>query len=215
MGCITSCALPLAHDVNDYRHVILPAKPSESSLSTTAAKMIRALGRGALPLVRARAPAQCRGFAPLQKVIFTANAESDSGTREGTVKSFGEHHGGLNLKLEKHPGHGGKGGATNPEELFAAGFSACFNGALRLVAEKNGYTIGDSSVTAACSLGVVSEEVTAGVPLRVGIAVKIHAKVAGVDDATAQKIADLAHEFCPYSRATRGNIEVEVTGSSA
>merc|ERR1711879_657899 len=140
------------------------------------------------------------------------------GTREGRVKSFGEHHGGLDLKLEKHPGHGGKGGATNPEELFAAGYSACFNGALRLVAEKNGLKIGDSSVTAACSLGVVSEELTAGVPLRVGIAVKIHAKVAGLRvkdrEATAQHLANLAHEFCPYSRATRGNIDVEVTGES-
>merc|ERR1712032_1043896 len=96
---------------------------------------------------------------------------------------------------------------------MGAGYSACFNGALRLVADKNGIKIGDSSVTAACSLGVVSEEMTAGVPLRVGISVKIHAKVAGVDDATARKVADLAHEFCPYSRATRGNIDVEVVGT--
>merc|ERR1719337_576743 len=160
--------------------------------------------RGALvPLVRARVPSiavpPSRGFASLQKVIFTANAESDTGTREGRVKSFGEHHGSLDLKLEKHPGHGGKGGATNPEELFACGYSACFNGALRLVADKNGIKIGDSSVTAACSLGVVSEDMTAGVPLRVGLAVKIEAKIAGVDAATAQKLADLAHEFCPYS----------------
>merc|ERR1719235_3151668 len=126
--------------------------------------MIRALGRSVAPLARARAPlapAQFRSFASLNKVIFTANAESDAGTREGTVKSFGEHHGGLDLKLEKHPGHGGKGGATNPEELFACGYSACFNGALQLVADKNGIKIGDSSVEASVSLGVVSEEVTA------------------------------------------------------
>ena len=116
--------------------------------------MIRVLGRAVAPSV-ARvstpvvAPAAIRSFASLKKVIFTANAESDSGTREGTVKSFGEHHGRLDLKLEKHPGHGGKGGATNPEELFACGYSACFNGALRLVAEKNGIKIGDSCVTAA------------------------------------------------------------------
>merc|ERR1712066_111009 len=105
-----------------------------------------------------------RSFASLQKVIFTANAESDVGTREGNVKSYGEHHGNLNLKLEKHPGHGGKGGGTNPEELFAAGYSACFNGALRLCAEKNGITIGDSTVKVSTSLGVVSEEMTAGIP---------------------------------------------------
>merc|ERR1712151_1385768 len=129
-------------------------------------------------------------------------------------KSFGEHHGGLDLKLEKHPGHGGKGGATNPEELFAAGYAACFNGALRLCADKNGIKIGDSAVQASVSLGVVSQEMTAGVPLRVGLAAKVHAEVAGVDDATAQKLADLAHEFCPYSRATRNNIDVVATGSA-
>merc|ERR1719215_1922535 len=145
--------------------------------------MIRTLGRAVAPgVVRVSAPALAptgnRGFASLKKVIFTANAESDVGTREGTVKSYGEHHGNLSLKLEKHPGHGGKGGGTNPEELFACCYSACFNGALRLVAEKNGIKIGDSTVTTDCSLGVVSEEQTAGVPLRVGLNVKIHAKVA-------------------------------------
>jgi len=178
--------------------------------------MLRVLGRAVAPSgARLAAPTSTRAFASLKKVIFTANAASDAGTREGVVKSFGEHHGGLDLKLEKHPGHGGKGGGTNPEELFACGYAACFNGALRLCAEKNGIKIGDSTVTASCSLGVVSEEVTAGVPLRVGLAVKVHAKVAGVDDATAQKVADLAHEFCPYSRATRGNMDVEVLGTAA
>merc|ERR1719373_134340 len=127
--------------------------------------MLRVLGRGAAPaFARASAPvAGTRGFAALNKVIFTANAESDTGTREGRVKSFGEHHGNLDLKLEKHPGHGG---ATNPEELFACGYSACFNGALRLCAEKNGFKIGDSNVKVSVSLGVVSNEETAGVPLR-------------------------------------------------
>ncbi|CAK0852090.1 unnamed protein product [Prorocentrum cordatum] len=159
------------------------------------------------------APVAARSFAaaPLKKVIFTAHGEADAGTREGNVKSFGEHHGNLSLKLEKHPAHGGKGGGTNPEELFSLGYAACFNGALRLCAEKNGIKIGDSTVQAATSLGVVSEEMTAGVPLRVGLAVKLDVEIAGVDDATAQKCADLAHEFCPYSRATRDNITVEVS----
>eukprot|EP01062_Namystynia_karyoxenos_P067546 TRINITY_DN61532_c0_g1_i1.p1 TRINITY_DN61532_c0_g1~~TRINITY_DN61532_c0_g1_i1.p1 ORF type:complete len:176 (+),score=66.40 TRINITY_DN61532_c0_g1_i1:97-624(+) len=173
--------------------------------------MMRSVASRAAP--RAILAAQRRN-ASLSKTIFTANAESDQGTREGKVKSFGEHHGGLDLKLEKHPGHGGKGGATNPEELFAAGYAACFNGALRLCADKNGIKIGASTVKCSVSLGVVSEEVTAGVPLRVGLAAKVHAEVEGVDDATAQKVADLAHEFCPYSRATRGNIDVEVKGTA-
>ena len=74
------------------------------------------------------AGAPVRSFASLQKVIFTANGESDAATREGSVKSFGEHHGNIKLKLEKHPGHGGKGGGTNPEELLSLGYAACFNG---------------------------------------------------------------------------------------
>merc|ERR1719183_1704227 len=83
---------------------------------------------------------QQQRHASLAKVIFTANGLSDVGTREGNVKSFGEHHGNLNLKLEKHPGHGGKGGGTNPEELFACGYSACFgehHGDLNLKLEKH------------------------------------------------------------------------------
>lgn len=173
--------------------------------------MLTRVAAASRPLSRSARSA--RGMASLKKTIFTANGESDVGTREGNVKSFGEHHGNLNLKLEKHPDHGGKGGGTNPEEMFAMGYSACFNGALRLCAEKNGITIGNSSVTAAVSLGVVSEEMTAGVPLRVGLEAKVHATVEGVDDATAEKLAQLAHEFCPYSRATRGNIDVTVSGS--
>ena len=191
-------------------------QPSLPQLSV----MLRILGRSAAPVFAGvRAPALAvpasHSFASLQKVIFTANAESDAGTREGNVKSFGEHHGNLSMKLEKHPGHGGKGGGTNPEELFACGYAACFNGALRLVAEKNGIKIGDSTVKAAVSLGVVSEEMTAGVPLRVGISAKLHVTVAGVDAATAQKVADMAHEFCPYSRATQGNIDVEIVAVAA
>merc|ERR1712050_766676 len=93
------------------------------------------------------------------------------------------------------------------------------NGALRLVATKNGYNMGESTVQVSTSLGVESEEVTAGVPLRVGLAVKIHAKMSGLAgkdrDELAQHLANMAHEFCPYSRATRGNIDVEVIGEPA
>merc|ERR1711970_1253000 len=99
-----------------------------------------------LAALSTRAVAPSRSAGTLSKVIFTAYGECDTGTREGTVKSSGEHHGNLNLKLEKHPGHGGKGGGTNPEELFALGYAACFNGAMRLCAEKNGITIGESTV---------------------------------------------------------------------
>merc|ERR1719453_1651174 len=110
---------------------------------------------------RVAVPVRAFSAAPLEKVIFTAHGEADVGTREGRVKSFGEHHGNIDLKLEKHPAHGGKGGGTNPEELLAMGWAACFNGALRLCADKNGIKIGDSTVKAAVSLGVVGTMETA------------------------------------------------------
>jgi len=173
--------------------------------------MIRALGR-ALParLTPCAVVPGSRSFSEsLQKVIFTAHGQSDTNAREGHVKSTGEKHGNLNLKLEKHPGQGGPGGGTNPEELFSLGYAACFNGALRLVAQKAKIPIGESTVSVDVSLGLTQVE-----PMRVGIAAKVHAQIKDVDDETAQKVTEMAHEFCPYSRATRGNIDVEVKGSA-
>mmetsp|Transcript_139616 Transcript_139616/g.445563 ORF Transcript_139616/g.445563 Transcript_139616/m.445563 type:complete len:194 (-) Transcript_139616:52-633(-) len=160
-----------------------------------------------LRIGRAVSPAQLRrqqqhAFGSLSRVIFIANAESDVGARDGKVKSFGEHHGNLDLKLEKHPDQGGKGGGTNPEELFACGYAVCFNGALRLVAVKNGIKIGHSRVKVSVSLCIEPEEVTAAIPFSIGLAAKVIAEIQGVYGPTAQKCADLAHEFCPFSRAT-------------
>ena len=138
----------------------------------------------------------------LTKIIFTSTCKSTGG-RVGTVESVGDSGSGLKLNLEKHVNHGGgEGKATNPEELFAAGYSSWFNGALQHMAATHNISCGDSTVTAAVHFGTTENGVGLGVDLTVDI-----------QDCTAQdanKLADLAHDFCPYSRATRDNIEVNI-----
>merc|ERR1711959_238985 len=88
-----------------------------------------------LPKMLSRTPLRTMATMPLDKVVFTSNAKNTGGGRANTeVSTFGEHHGNLTLQLEKHPAHGGKGGASNPEELFAMGYASCFNGALQFMA---------------------------------------------------------------------------------
>jgi osmotically inducible protein OsmC len=97
---------------------------------------------------------------------------------------------------------GGPGGATNPEQLFAAGFAACFQGALGVAGRRSGIDTSQSLVTCHVSIGPAGDAYV--------LAVKLVVEIPGVDDATAQDLADEAHKVCPYSNATRGNIEVEV-----
>jgi lipoyl-dependent peroxiredoxin len=106
----------------------------------------------------------------------------------------------------------GKPGSTadpkaNPETLFAAGYAACFGGALNLIASQEGLDTSGSTVTADVTLGDTGTGA--------GLAVDIEARIPGVDDATAQRLTDAAHQMCPYSKATRGNIEVTVAGIAA
>lgn len=137
------------------------------------------------------------------QVLYTARATAVGG-REGRVTSDDGH---IDQQLQLPPGLGGKGGATNPEQLFAAGYAACFEGALRLVARNRGIAISSARIEAEVDIG---KDATS-----FGLAVRLHAYVGGVDEATAQALADGAHEVCPYSKATRGNIPVSVRGSSA
>jgi Ohr subfamily peroxiredoxin len=134
----------------------------------------------------------------LSKVIFSESATSDG--REGRVKSAN-----LDLKLEMHVDHGGPGGAPNPEELFAAGYAACFNGALQFQAAQHNIECGPSESTAVVDFGLDDSGV--------GLAVKLKVVIEGVDAPTATKLAELAHSFCPYSKAVDGNIDVEVTAT--
>ncbi|WP_036172535.1 organic hydroperoxide resistance protein [Massilia sp. 9096] len=135
----------------------------------------------------------------LDKVLYTAKAHTTGG-REGRATTDD---GLLDVALMPPKELGGKGGATNPEQLFAAGYSACFIGAIKFVAGQKKVTVpAETSVDASVSLGPV--------PTGFALAVELAVNLPGLDRAVAQDLIDAAHIVCPYSNATRGNIEVNV-----
>ncbi|MGM9425891.1 organic hydroperoxide resistance protein [Hydrogenophaga sp. MI9] len=137
---------------------------------------------------------------PLQKVVYTARAHTTGG-REGSSRSDD---GLLDVKLSPPKAMGGAGTATNPEQLFAAGYSACFMGALKHVAAMKKVAIpADASIDAEVDIGPI--------PAGFGIAARLAISLPGIDRAVAQDLIDTAHQVCPYSNATRGNIEVGLT----
>lgn len=133
------------------------------------------------------------------KVIYTAEATSAGDGRNGHVKSSD---GRLDFDLAMPPEMGGNGEGTNPEQLFAAGYSACFHSALRLVSRRAGVNPGDSTVTAQVGIGPEGEAF--------GLVVTLVIQIPGLDREKARELADAAHQVCPYSRATRGNVSVEL-----
>jgi osmotically inducible protein OsmC len=134
----------------------------------------------------------------LTKVAYTTAASAHGG-RAGHVTSAD---GVLDLDLAQ-PGTSTDPKA-NPETLFAAGYAACFQGALANRAKTKGIDTSDSTVTATVSFGPAEDG-------GFGLAVDITAQIPGVDTATGQELVELAHQFCPYSKATRGNIRVTVS----
>lgn len=133
----------------------------------------------------------------LSQVLYTARTRTTGG-RDGAARSDD---GLLDVKLSPPPGLGGKGGATNPEQMFAAGYSACFMGALKHVAGLKKVAVpADASIDAEVDLGPI--------PQGFGIAVRMTIALPGLDRAVAQDLVDTAHGVCPYSNATRGNIDV-------
>lgn len=134
--------------------------------------------------------------------LYTATAVATGDGRNGRVESTD---GILSLNVRMPKEMGGAGGATNPEQLFAAGYAACFHSALRLVARQSGADVSDSEVVADVSIG--DSDKGGGFGLAVGLEVTLPS-VARED---AQKIVEMAHQVCPYSNATRGNIEVTLT----
>ncbi|WP_435166751.1 organic hydroperoxide resistance protein [Paenibacillus glycanilyticus] len=98
---------------------------------------------------------------------------------------------------------GGPGGATNPEQLFAGGYAACFESALNVVCRERKIKPDSTSVTAHVTLGKDAED-------NFELAVTLDITLAGVERAQAQELAEAAHQVCPYSRATRGNINVQL-----
>jgi len=132
----------------------------------------------------------------LDKVLYTAKARTTGG-RDGASRTDD---GRLDIKLSP-PGMGGSG--TNPEQLFAAGYSACFIGALKAVAGKTKVALpSDLAIDAEVDLGPVANAY--------GIAVRMNVSLPGMDRAAAQALIDAAHKVCPYSNATRGNIDVKI-----
>ncbi|WP_182525108.1 organic hydroperoxide resistance protein [Nocardioides dongkuii] len=133
--------------------------------------------------------------------LYTASAAATGDGRNGHVQSTD---GVLDLDVRVPKEMGGSGGATNPEQLFAAGYAACFHSALRLVAGQAKADTTDSEVVADVS---VNPTETGGFQLSVQLEVSLPA----VDAETAQKLVEQAHQVCPYSNATRGNIEVTLS----
>lgn len=133
----------------------------------------------------------------LDKVLYTAHAHTTGG-RDGQSKTDD---GRLNVTLSS-PGTSGTG--TNPEQLFAAGYSACFIGAIKAVAGMKKITVPEgTSIDASVDLGKI--------PNGYGIAARLDVSLPGMDRAAAQELVDAAHQVCPYSNATRGNIDVTIT----
>jgi Ohr subfamily peroxiredoxin len=136
-------------------------------------------------------------MASLEKVLYTAHAHTTGG-RDGASRTDD---GRLDVKLSS-PGTAGTG--TNPEQLFAAGYSACFIGAMKAVAGMQKITLPqDLAIDASVDLGKLG----AGY----GIAVRLAISLPGMERAAAQALVDAAHQVCPYSNATRGNIDVTLT----
>jgi lipoyl-dependent peroxiredoxin len=134
----------------------------------------------------------------IEKVLYRAEATSTGG-REGTSRSSD---GILDMKLTTPKELGGNGlPGTNPEQLFAAGYSACFLGALKYVAGAAKVALpADTKITGNVGIGQI--------PTGFGIEVTLTVDIPGVDRAVAQGLVDKAHIVCPYSNATRGNIDV-------
>ncbi|MFJ8631130.1 organic hydroperoxide resistance protein [Streptomyces sp. NPDC093568] len=129
-------------------------------------------------------------------VLYTAVATAENG-RDGRVATDD---GKLDVVVNPPKEMGGSGAGTNPEQLFAAGYSACFQGALGVVARQEQADISGSTVTAKVGIGKNGDGF--------GIIVEISAAIPNVDAATARDLLEKAHQVCPYSKATRGNISV-------
>jgi len=140
----------------------------------------------------------------IDKAIYTAHATSTGGRTGSTESSDGRIQ--LQLSTPKELG-GDSGPGTNPEQLFAAGYSACFIGALKAVAARQKIALtSEVSIKADVSIGPMT-----GKPGAFGIAVAMIVSLPGMDRAAAEALVATAHEVCPYSNATRGNIDVALS----
>ncbi|WP_426574736.1 organic hydroperoxide resistance protein [Aquihabitans sp. McL0605] len=132
------------------------------------------------------------------EALYTAVALATGDGRNGHATS---EDGILDFDLRVPKEMGGAGGATNPEQLFAAGYAACFHSAMKLTAAKDKLDVTGTEVSASVSIGVLESG-------GFGLAVELDVHAPALDQATAEQLVAAAHEVCPYSNATRGNVEV-------
>lgn len=135
--------------------------------------------------------------------VYHVSSTSTGGGRDGEVVSES---GRIDLQLAPPVEMGGKGDGSNPEELFSAGYAACFMGALRLVAKNAGTPVPDNT-TVKVTVGIGKDDADNGF----GLTAAIDVYLPGLETAAAAELAQAAHGFCPYSKATRGNIAQSVT----
>ncbi|MFE2044743.1 organic hydroperoxide resistance protein [Streptomyces sp. NPDC059477] len=131
--------------------------------------------------------------------LYTAVATATHGRDGRAVSSDGK----VDVKLAPPVELGGDGQGTNPEQLFAAGYAACFGSALGVVGRQAKVDVSDAAVTAEVGIGKQGE----GFALKVTLRIELPDTV---DEATGRKLVETAHQVCPYSNATRGNIPVEL-----
>src|SRR5262245_51048647 len=132
----------------------------------------------------------------IDKLLYTAKTHTTGG-RDGASRTSD---GRLDVKLSTP---GASGGGTNPEQLFAVGWSACFIGAMKVAADKIKVALpADTAIDAEVDLGTEKGNF--------GLAARLNVSLPGLDRDVARKVVDAAHQICPYSRATRGNIEVAI-----
>jgi len=134
------------------------------------------------------------------KALYTAEALTTGDGRNGHARTAD---GLLDLKLSIPKEMGGSGEGANPEQLFAIGYAACFHSALRAVARQEKADVSDSAVGARVSIGNLDNG-------GFGLAVELEITLPNVDHATAELLTEKAHQVCPYSNATRGNVDVNL-----
>ncbi|MCT1802910.1 MAG: organic hydroperoxide resistance protein [Kocuria sp.] len=133
------------------------------------------------------------------EAIYTAEALSTGDGRSGHVRTSDDT---VSIDLAPPKEMGGSGNGSNPEQLFAAGYAACFHSALQMVAKSAKKDLGDSAVGARVSIGKEGEGF--------GLSVVLEAVIPNLPEDEARELVEQAHQVCPYSNATRGNIEVEL-----
>ena len=138
----------------------------------------------------------------LIKPLYTARATATGGRAGHAVSDDGI----LDVDLKPPTEMGGPGGATNPEQLFAAGYAACFQSALAVVGRRQDVDTSGSTVEADVTIGTIPGG-------GYGLAVALRISIPGTDAETTRALAEAAHQVCPYSNATRGNIDVTVSAA--